>query len=67
MVERKIYYDGKLVVTKYSGNVIAEELISSTHWMIDNFDGLIHPGFSQLIDAREANTETVGEKEWRRG
>ena len=54
MIERKIYQDGMLVVTKCSGEVTAEELIKSEYWMVDNFGGVIKPGFCQIFDALDA-------------
>ncbi len=39
MIEQNVYHDGVLVVTKCSGSITAEELISSQYWMVDNFGG----------------------------
>ncbi len=66
MIERKIYDEGLLVVTKCSGKVTAEELIDSEYWMVDNFDGKIKPGFSQIFDALDADTDAITENEIRR-
>lgn len=63
MIEREIYHDGLLVVTRFSGHITTDELINSAHWMIDNFDVLIKPGFSQLFDARDADTDAISEED----
>lgn len=63
MIEREIYYDGMLVVTRFSGHITVDELINSAHWMIDNFDVLIKPGFSQLFDAHDADTHAITEED----
>ena len=63
MIERKIYHDGLFVLTKCSGIVTAEELISSEYWMVENFGGKIKPGFSQIFDALDADTTAVTENE----
>ncbi len=63
MISRKIYNDGLLVVTECSGKVIAEELVSSAHWMVDNFDGAIKPGFKQMFIALDADTHAVSEED----
>ncbi len=63
MIERNVYHDGMLVVTKCRGNITAEELISSQYWMVDNFGDAISPGFSQLFDALEADTSAITEND----
>lgn len=61
MIERKITHDGLLVLTKCSGKITPEELVDSTHWMINNYGDLIKPGFSQLFDALDADTAAISE------
>ncbi|HHJ36345.1 MAG TPA: hypothetical protein ENJ87_11315 [Gammaproteobacteria bacterium] len=61
MIERKIYQDGLLVVTRCSGDLTGDELIRSAHWMIDNYGDVIKPGFCQIFDALDANSEAVTE------
>lgn len=61
MIEREIHENGELVITRCFGQVTGEELISSAHWMIRNFGDRIKPGFSQLFDALDADTEQVSE------
>ena len=63
MIERNIYHDGLLVVTKCSGEVTAEELIKSEYWMVNNFGGEIKPGFGQIFDALEADTNAITEND----
>ena len=63
MIERKIYKEGLLVVTKCSGKVSADELIQSEYWMVDNFGGKIKPGFSQIFDALDADVDAITENE----
>ncbi len=63
MIERNVYHDGMLVVTKCRGNITAEELISSQYWMVDNFGEVIKPGFSQLFDALDADTSAITEND----
>ena len=63
MIERNIYQDGLLVVTKCSGKITAAELIKSEYWMVDNFGGVIKPGFSQIFDALDADTDAITENE----
>jgi len=66
MIERNVYHDGMLVVTKCRGNITAEELISGQYWMIDNFGDAINPGFSQLFDALEADTSAITKNDMHR-
>jgi len=61
MIEREIFQDGLLVVTKCSGKITADELIHSARWMIDNYGELIKPGFCQIFDALEANSDAITE------
>ncbi|MCK4834121.1 MAG: hypothetical protein KAT12_05065, partial [Gammaproteobacteria bacterium] len=66
MIERKIYHDGLLVITRCSGKVTTDELIKSEYWMVNNFGEKIKPEFSQIFDALEADTEAVTEDDIRR-
>ncbi len=59
MIVQEIYHDGLLVVSKCSGKVTSKELMDSKHWMINNFGGLIKPGFSQLFDVLGADTSAL--------
>ncbi|MBE9568159.1 MAG: hypothetical protein IMF14_05645, partial [Proteobacteria bacterium] len=61
MIKRNICFDGLLVITTCTEKVTGAELIESAHWMIENFDSLMKPGFSQLFDALQADTESVSE------
>ena len=61
MIERTIYYDGALIVTRCSGKITAKELIASQYWMVENFGTKIKPGFSQVFDARVADTSAISE------
>ena len=63
MIERKIYQDGLLVITRCSGVLNAEELIQSAHWMVKNYGGDIKPGFSQIFDALDANADAITEED----
>ena len=63
MIERKIYQDGLLVVTRCSGVLQAEELIQSAHWMVANYGSVIKPGFSQIFDALGANADAITEED----
>ena len=63
MIERTIYQDGLLVVTRCSGVVKTEELIQSAHWMVDNYGELIKPGFCQIFDARDAVVDAITEED----
>ena len=63
MLERKVYLEGSLVVTRCAGVVTGEELVNSANWMIDNFGAVIKPGFSQFFDAKGAVTHEVSEEE----
>jgi len=63
MLERKVYLDGALVVTRCSGVVTGEELVNSANWMVNNFGEVIKPGFSQFFDAKGAITHEVSEEE----
>lgn len=63
MIERKIYQDGSLVVTKCSGEITTEELIKSEYWMINNFGGEIKPGFCQIFDALDADADNITEND----
>ena len=62
MIERKLYNDGRLVLTRCSGVVTPDELIDSAHWMIDHYGREIKPGFRQLFDARRADTVLLTEE-----
>ncbi len=66
MLERNIYLDGSLVVTKCEGVVTGEELIDSANWMVKNFGESMKPGFSQIFDARCVITHEITEDEVRR-
>ena len=61
MIERTIYHDGMLVVTRCSGKITAEELIASQYWMVNNFGDVIKPGFSQLFNALDADVSAITE------
>jgi len=61
MIERKLYHDGLLVLTRCSGKIAAEEIIGSEYWMVENFGTIIKPGFSQIFDALEADTSEITE------
>ncbi len=63
MIERHIYNDGLLVVTKCRGKLTAEELIQSQYWMVENFGKKIIPGFSQIFDALNSDTGAITEHE----
>ncbi len=63
MIEREVYNEGALVITRCSGTVSAQELIDSAHWMVDNYDKALKPDFSQIFDALEANTDAVTEED----
>lgn len=63
MIEREIYQDGLLVVTRCSGVLSAEELIQSAHWMVKNYGGDIKPGFSQVFDALGVNADAISEED----
>ena len=63
MIEREVFDDGKLVVTRCSGKVTVEELISSAYWMVDNYGGVLKPGFSQVFDALDADTSAISEED----
>ncbi len=63
MLERKVYLEGSLVVTRCTGVVTGEELVSSANWMVNNFGEVIKPSFSQFFDAKGAVTHEVSEEE----
>ncbi len=63
MLERNVFLQGSLVVTRCTGIVTADELLKSADWMVENFGGEIEPGFSQLFDAKEVVTHEVTEDE----
>jgi len=63
MIERSLYQNGLLVVTRCSGVMQAEELIQSAHWMVENYGEVIKPGFSQIFDALNANTDAISEED----
>ena len=63
MIERKIYQDGLLVVTRCSGVLSTEELIESAHWMVNNYGEVIKPGFCQIFDALDANVDAITEED----
>jgi len=63
MLERNVYLDGSLVVTKCTGVVTGEELINSANWMVTNFGETIQPGFSQFFDTAAVITHEVSEDE----
>jgi len=63
MIERKIYQDGLLVISRCSGVLNADELIESAHWMVKNYGDKIKPGFSQVFDALGANAEAITEED----
>ena len=63
MIERKIYQDGLLVVTRCSGALSTEELIESAHWMVNNYGEVIKPGFCQIFDALDANADAISEED----
>ncbi len=65
MIERNIYHDGNLIVTRCSDTVTTEELNESETWMIKNFGNLIKPGFSQLFDTTEADIHKITEDDIR--
>lgn len=59
MIKRTVFNDGMLVVTKCEGKLIAEELINSAQWMVDHYARDVKPGFHQIFDALEANTDAI--------
>jgi len=63
MISREIHNDGLLVVTECSGKVTAEELFTSANWMVDNFGGLVKPGFKQMFIALDADTHAITEED----
>jgi len=63
MIDREVFNDGLLVVTKCSGKVTVDELVNSAHWMIENYGSVIKPGFSQVFDALDANTDAITEED----
>ena len=63
MIEREIFENGDLVITRCYGQLTGAELIDSAYWMIRNFETRIRPGFSQLFDAVDADTELVSEED----
>lgn len=66
MIERNIYYDGQLIVTRCSGQITAKELIASQYWMVENFGTKIKPDFSQVFDALTADTSAISEDDLHR-
>jgi len=63
MIERKIYQDGLLVITRCSGVLTTEELVQSAHWMVNNYGEAVKPGFSQIFDALDANADAITEED----
>lgn len=63
MIERNIYNDGLLVVTKCRGKISAEELIQSQYWMVENFGKKVMPGFSQIFDVMNSDIDAITEHE----
>ena len=63
MIEREIYQDGLLVVTRCSGVLSTEELIESARWMVNNYGEVIKPGFCQIFDALDANADAITEED----
>ncbi len=63
MIEREIFHDGMLVVTQCSGILTAEELSSSSMWMVKSFGVNIKPGFCQLFNALEADSSNIIEED----
>jgi len=63
MIKREIYNNGMLVVTRCSGAITVDELVQSAHWMLDNYGGEVKPGFSQVFDARNVNTDAITEED----
>jgi len=61
VIERKIYQDGLLVVTRCSGDLKAEELFDSARWMVNKYDDVIKPGFCQIFDVLDANVDAITE------
>ena len=62
MVEREIYYKGRLVVTRVSGEVRSQELIDHVFWLIDSHNiGEVKSGYDQLIYVKDIESMNIQE------
>jgi len=63
MVEREIYYKGKLVVTRVSGEVKSQELIDHVFWLIDSHNiGEVQSGYAQLVYVNNIESMNIQEE-----
>ena len=67
MVEREIYYKGRLVVTRVSGEVKSQELIDHVFWLIDSHNiGEIQSGYDQLVYTVDMESINIQEEDVQR-
>jgi len=63
MVEREVYYKGRLVVTRVSGEVKSQELIDHVFWLIDSHNiGEIQSGYDQLVYVKNVESMNIQEE-----
>lgn len=64
MLERKIYFDGNLVISRVSGIVKSQDLIDHVFWLIDSHNvGEVKTGFSQLIYVEDIDSMELTEED----
>ena len=67
MVERKIYYKGRLVVTRVSGEIKSQELIDHVFWLIDSHNiGEVQSGYDQVVYVENVETMNLQEEDIQR-
>jgi len=67
MVEREVYYKGRLVVTRVSGGVKSQELIDHVFWLIDSHNiGEIQSGYDQLVYVKDIESMNIQEEDVQR-
>ena len=64
MLERNIYFDGSLVISRVSGTVKSQDLIDHVFWLIDSHNvGEVKTGFSQLIYVEDIESMELTEED----
>ena len=64
MLERNIYFDGDLVISRVSGAVKSQDLIDHVFWLIDSHNiGEVKTGFSQLIYVEDIESMDLTEED----
>ena len=67
MVEREIYYKGRLAITCVSGVIKSQELIDHVFWLIDSHNiGEVQSGYDQIVYVRDLESINIREEDLKR-